>query len=251
MHISLSPIFSLNINDDLFSSFDHYFSPFDSFTTIFNFPNANDTCRMTQIKFHKENGTLSPMQATSLKIHNAHFTWKANIGSPRELNQSLDRLEKLQGYRQNEPRDVVLADIQAARALVDQAANAFDDIQNFDKKLIKIRNDLRQQVKSENQSENLALIESILTETGKVVLPQELTQANVEAYAKQAKEVLQDCEAKVGPLEKAITNELSIENEKTKAQGNAILSVESPAKDCEIVGPEVSMPSATTEQVIK
>lgn len=258
MHVFLSPLFPLNtISNDFFCPLRIKIGirdPLHLPVGHLNNPSGQQTYSVSRLHFQTENLDLSPMQATSLKVHGARFFWKGNVGSPLELDDYLQELEKSENCR-SEPRKELMADIQAARSLVAEAANAFEGIKDFEKKVIKIRNDLRLQAKDDYIEETLSLIHNLLVDLRAITLPKELTQESVQAYTQQVKDF---CQKHIPLLEEPDHSKLSPENEKTKAQGEAILgaagvdsgtpsaknSEESPAPAKE---EETTLPSTSTD----
>lgn len=221
MQINIFPIINLSI-DDFFSPF--VIRPIEFLPTpVSRFSNTHPYL-VSHLHFQKDLNSGTPMQSTSIKVHGAHFTWKANLGTPRELNDSLNELERGEKYRSGGSRPLILADIQSGRELVNKASNAFDNLQNLEKKLSQLRNEFRKQTPSENIKINLSMIEDLFLETAKAVLPKELTDISVDEYEKKVKEVLENCENKIINLEQTATSELKREDEKANTRGVAVLN---------------------------
>lgn len=175
-----------------------------------------------------KNCPIGPMQQTTLKVHDAKITWQGNMGSPADLNRSLDKLERMEinGWQRPE----MLNQIGAMRPIVAQAVSIFEDIQTVVKGIQKQRHELRQKEKTAEIQELLQTMKALIKKLYDVQLPAELTQESLDQYAKNALAVLEECykdlQAQKLLLEK-IAAEATLKNSpevvKTDVVGTAVL----------------------------
>lgn len=178
--------------------------------------------RVTPLNSNWDSPSYTPLQKISLKVNDTYLIWKEYIRSPRELNVFLNEFERREYYQGWQSPDM-FTNVQVAREIVDQATTTFENVQFFETKLIKMKNELRQQARTEQVQKQLSLVKYLLKEVADITLPKKLTQASVKVYEKQAQEKLQDCERQIAMAEQSIIYTLSPENEKTKALGATII----------------------------
>lgn len=212
---TIFPIFALNALDNLRRS---------SCTQTFNHcsnhcPNSHPR-RITPLNSQWD----SPihLQKISLKVNDTYLIWKEYVQSPRDLKIFLSEFERCE-YYQGRQSPELLAHLQIACEIVDHATATFENVQCFEKKLIKMKNELRRQESTEQVQKQLSLVKHLLREVAEITLPKKLTQDNVVLYEIQAQEKLQDFERQIAMAEQPIIHCLSSENEKTKAIGTTII----------------------------
>ncbi|MBA3815184.1 MAG: hypothetical protein H0X29_01425 [Parachlamydiaceae bacterium] len=240
------PILALNVLDDLcFSTKRRDYYPINHYPhNPHSYPCWNARC-ITPMNFQWDQQRSGRMQKTSIKVHDAYAEYysKSNVGitgSPRQLNSFINDLERREQRTWQRPQ--MLAEIKTARSVVAHATTTFDEIQKFEKKLIQLRNGLRQQTKTDNVKEQLSLIKNLLAKIGNISLPDELTQNSVEVYAKIAQETIQNCEKELAVFEQTENEKLSHENQKTNAQGTTVIASQTEDKSLDgteevVVGP--------------
>lgn len=170
------------------------------FAMIANLPGSFSLKQSHSLTHRSENSI--PVQTTTLKISRAvQLTWSGNVGSPRELNICLDNFERNESLRKKSGFRSISAiieeferseslrnksgmDIPNARSLIAYVADVYEAIQTFKDDLLEIKKTLQQQ--STNFDEEILLIDRLVTETTKIVLPNELTQASIRAYEERA-----------------------------------------------------------------
>lgn len=250
----LLPVLALNTLDNLLSSpirRSCFLSPLSYYPNHSNHYPCWHARRVIPLNYHWDMQTPSRMQKTVIKVNDSQFFWEGNC-SPLKLNHFLNKLEKAENRRSSKSPEK-LGEIKAARSIVAQATTTFNEIEAFEIKLIKMKNELRKQTKTEDVKSQLALVKGLLAEVVNIALPSELTQANVEAYAVKAKETLQRCEKQLALPEQNATCELSSENEKTKAHGAAIIgsSVVDKVTSDETVETVIAPAETTAEPIVE
>lgn len=254
----LLPVLALHTLDTLLSPpirRSCFLSPLSYYPNHFNHTPCWHTRRVIPLNFHWNFQTPSRMQETSLKVNDSQFFWEGNC-SPLDLNHFLDGLEKTENRRSSKSPEK-LEGIKAARSIVAQATTTFNEIEAFETKLIKMKNELRKQTKTEDVKSQLALVKGLLADVTKIILPAELTEVSIEAYTAKAKETLQRCEKQLDKPEQNVPCELSSENEKTKAQGAAVISSLVLGKDTSdktvetVIGPVETPPEPIVESITK
>jgi hypothetical protein len=207
--------------------------------------NSSQGRSFTRIHLQMSHLPAKPAQTTSIKVNGAALYWKGDVGSPRVLNGSLDRLENLD-YQPQWIRPTILAGIQAARILVNDVATAFEDRQDLENRILKAQKELQSISPTEHSLEGLKILDKLLADIDNNLLPSELTAESIENYKIAEKKALQEFSEKVTLIEQAIAAKAQT-TEKVNDQGGSILNTDNTD---EVVPPQLDASSSVKDNDI-
>lgn len=187
---------------------------------------------------------IGPVQKTSVKVHDAQITWKGNIGSPSDIWNSLDKLERMELCAWQRPE--MLDQIAEVRPLVILAVSTFEEIQSFANDLRKRRNELRKMEKTPEVANQLELIKRLIDAVQDLKLPEELTQETVEQYTANAQHVIEDSKKQLEILKAQIEEIISTQN--AEKQRLEILKTQAAAEVLTSLRIEENVPSNETKE---